>query len=234
MTMLFAPETGERRYLLSGMRKMIAQKMVRSLHDAAQLSFHAEADITALLDRRRALAEQGRRISVEDFVLCAYARVLAGHRIFNATIEDDLVIEHGPVHVAVAIASPSGLMTPVLRDADRASLDSLAAQRIDLVARAATGAVKVSEMKGATATLSNLGRSRVRFFTPVLNHPQTSILGIGTVDDSLALDPAGQPVARHRLGLSLTVDHRLIDGAPAAAFLNEICDRLEDFGHGAD
>lgn len=234
MTMLLAPEVGERRYPLAGLRKMIAQKMVRSLHEAAQLSFHAEADITLLLDRRRALAEQGRRISVEDFVLCAYARALAGHRVFNATIEDDLVIEHGAVHVAVAIASPSGLVTPVLRNADHAGPGTLAAQRADLVARAAAGAIKVAEMKGATATLSNLGRSRVRFFTPVLNHPQTSILGIGTIDDNLALDSAAQPVVRHRLGLSLTVDHRLIDGAPAAAFLNEVCDRLEDFGRGGD
>jgi len=233
-TLVAATETEGRRYPFAGIRRLIADKMTRSLQESAQLSFHAEADITRLIERRRDLAVRGRKISLEDYVIASFARTLADHRMFNATIEDGHVTEHEAIDLAIAVASPIGLVTPVLRGADRLDVDTIAALRSDLVARAASGQIKVAEMKGATATLSNLGRSRVRFFTPILNHPQTSILGVGAVGESPVLDAHGQLAVRRSLGLSLTVDHRLIDGAPAARFLDEFCDRLEGFAHETD
>ncbi|MDE2411886.1 MAG: 2-oxo acid dehydrogenase subunit E2 [Sphingomonadales bacterium] len=225
-------EAKSRTYALTGIRRMVAQKMVRSLAEAAQLTFHGEADITRLQTWRRDQAAAGRRISLEDVVLWAYVRALAEQPLFNSTLDGDSVTEHSSVALAVAITSTSGLVTPVIRGAERLDLDGIAAARSDLVDRAKVGGISVAEMKGASSTLSNLGRSRVRFFTPILNHPQVAILGVGMIGEGLGLTADGTVEARQSLGLSLTVDHRLIDGAPAAAFLGTVCARLEGVAHG--
>src|SRR3546814_10588586 len=131
------------------------------------------------------------------------------------------------VHIAVAIAAPDGLKTPVIRDACTKTVEAVAAERKDFVARAIARKLQVSEMKGGTATISNLGMSRVQHFTPILNSGQMVLLGMGTITPRLALDADGKLVERKMIGLSLTVDHRVGDGARAGRLLTRLCEEIE-------
>ncbi|MFV3077416.1 2-oxo acid dehydrogenase subunit E2 [Niveispirillum fermenti] len=214
---------------LKGVRGVIAARMMDSLHHSAQLTYHAEADISALLDQRREWKQAGLKISVEDCVIHALARVLAAFPAFNGVLEDGLFTPSAGLDLSVAITTPGGLMTPVLRGASTLSLAGIAAARADLVARAQAGKLAVSQMRGGSFTLSNLGTTRVRFFTPILNRPQVALLGLGRVDPVLVPDGAGGGRTVQRLGLSLTADHRLLDGYPCGQFLEGLCHAVERF-----
>ena len=230
MTQVAAPLEGVREIRLGGVRKFIAERMRESLAGTAQLSFHAEADITRLLELRAGWKAALIGVGIEDCLVAVLARALALQPDCNGTANADSVTLHDAVHIAVAIAAPDGLKTPVLRDVATKPLAQIARERCDLVDRARDKKLQVSEMKGATATLSNLGASRVRFFTPILNSGQLLLLGIGTAEIRPAFDATGAVAARTFLGLSLTVDHRIIDGEPAARLLTSICEQLESFG----
>lgn len=212
---------------LAGVRGAIAAKMAKSLQTAAQLSFHAECDVTDLLALRSRLNAAG-RCGVEDLLILALCRALRAHPGLNGHVMDDRIELRAAIHVAVAIALPGGLMAPCLFDVQDMDLARIAAARADLVARARNGALKVSEMTGGTITLSNLGQSRVTYFTPVLNLPQIAILGVGRARDQLVDRGDGHPAKRTLMGLSLTVDHRAVDGGPAAAFLTALCEEIEN------
>lgn len=214
---------------LKGVRGVIAARMMDSLQQSAQLTYHAEADIAALLVQRQAWKERGLKISVEDCVIHALARVLTDFPHFNGTLEDGLLTPSPVLDLSIAITTPGGLMTPVLRGATSLSLVEIAAARADLVARAAAGKLAVSQMKGGSFTLSNLGTTRVRFFTPILNRPQVALLGLGRVEPTLMPDGDGGVRVAQRLGLSLTADHRLLDGYPCGQFLEALCHALEQF-----
>lgn len=214
---------------LKGVRGVIAARMMDSLQHSAQLTYHAEADISILLGQRQAWKEQGQKISVEDCVIHALVRVLADFPHFNGTLEDGLFTPSATLDLSIAITTPGGLMTPVLRDAGSLSLVQIAAARADLVSRANAGKLAVSQMKGGSFTLSNLGTTRVRFFTPILNRPQVALLGLGRVEPVLLPDATGGVRVAQRLGLSLTADHRLLDGYPCGQFLERLCHALERF-----
>lgn len=214
---------------LKGVRGVIAARMMDSLRDSAQLTYHAEADIAPLLAQRQAWKEQGLKISVEDCVIHALVRVLADFPHFNGTLEDGLFTPSPVLDLSIAITTAGGLMTPVLRGASSLSLVEIAAARSDLVARANAGKLAVSQMKGGSFTLSNLGTTRVRFFTPILNRPQVALLGLGRVEPVLLPDGTGGVFLAQRLALSLTADHRLLDGYPCGQFLERLCHALEQF-----
>lgn len=214
---------------LKGVRGVIAARMMDSLQQSAQLTYHAEPDIAALLVQRQSWKERGLKISVEDCVIHALARVLPDFPHFNGTLEDGLFTPSPVLDLSIAITTPGGLMTPVLRGATSLSLVEIAAARTDLVARAAAGKLAVSQMKGGSFTLSNLGTTRVRFFTPILNRPQVALLGLGRVEPILMPDGDGGVRVAQRLGLSLTADHRLLDGYPCGQFLEALCHALEQF-----
>jgi len=214
---------------LKGVRGVIAARMMESLRQSAQLTYHAEADISALLAARRRWKEQGLAISVEDCMIHALAGVLARFPAFNGTLDDGVFTPSSTLDLSIAITTPGGLMTPVLRGASGLSLSEIAVARADLVARAQTGKLAVSEMKGGSFTLSNLGTTRVRFFTPILNRPQVALLGLGRVDSVMVPDASGGSCVAHRLGLSLTADHRLLDGYPCGQFLEALCRAVEQF-----
>lgn len=203
--------------------------MMQSLAGSAQLSFHADCDISALMAKRQAWKAEGRRVSLEDCLVAALADTMAEYPEFNGSVEGDVLALQDGVDVSVAISVSGLLLTPVVRDADRLPLDQIAAKRSDLVGRAGSGQLKTSEIVGGTTTISNLGRTVVRFFTPILNKGQLTILGIGRVADRLVLGPKGEIETRSEIGLSLTVDHRFIDGDPAARILASICSTLNDF-----
>jgi len=219
-----APVPGPLR--LAGARRVIAQRMVQSLAASAQLTYHTDADITDLMARRAAWKARGAKMSVEDCAIAALAGALAAQPQSNGTLQEDVLTLSESVDVSIAISTGGALLTPVVRNAERLGLAELAAARADLVSRARSGTLKVSEMKGGSTTLSNLGLTAVRHFTPILNGGQLTLLGLGRIEPRLTRGVDGELCERLTLGLSLTADHRVIDGEPAGRLLGDICDRL--------
>jgi len=211
---------------LAGARRVIAQRMMQSLATAAQLTYETEVDITELLARRSAWKAAGLRIGVEDCAIAALARALGAHSQLNGVTDGEVLKLASAVDVSVAISVGDALMTPVIRDAARLDLAGIAAARANLVERARAGRLQVSEMKGGTTTISNLGLTVVRHFTPILNGGQLTLLGLGRVETRLARNAVGEIVDRQTLGLSLTADHRIVDGEPAGRFLGVVCELL--------
>lgn len=213
---------------LRAMRKMIADKMRESLTTTAQLTHHAACDGTVLAARRAALKDAGSEVSVQDLLLHDIIATLRQHPALNATLEQGEIRMSESVHLSVAVALDDGmLVAPAIFDAQAMSLDALAAARRDVTARARTGKLSVKEMTGGTITVTNLGLSRVHFFTPILNVPQVAIIGIGGRVEKLVQTSDGKLESRSFIGLSLTFDHQAVNGAPAADFLTALCRRIE-------
>ncbi|WP_036231907.1 2-oxo acid dehydrogenase subunit E2 [Marinobacterium litorale] len=213
---------------LRGMRGMIADNMRRSLDEAAQLTHHAECDATELFATKQRLANQGIKVSIEDLVAQAVITTLGEHPGLNGRVEGKEIRLHDAIHLSLAMALPGNLLAaPTLFNAGELSLMERSAARKELAQRAKENKLSVPEMTGGTFTLSNLGLSRVQFFTPIVNLPQIAILGIGEtrlqprVMSDLSVEP------RRVMGLSLSFDHRAVDGAPAAAFLTDLCNLIE-------
>ncbi|SMX30094.1 Dihydrolipoyllysine-residue succinyltransferase component of 2-oxoglutarate dehydrogenase complex [Pelagimonas phthalicica] len=214
---------------LRGARGMIADKMTASLQEAAQLTHHARADMTALLAAKARLKSEGTALSVEDLLMGAVIRTLKKHPDINGRVQGREVHLSETVDLGVAIALPGNLLAaPAIFGAESMSLAELNAARRDLVQRANTNKLTVPEMTGGTFTISNLGLSRVEQFTPIINTPQIAILGIGRSVETPVRD-GDSLIWKPYAGLSLTFDHRAIDGAPAAAFLTDLCAEIEDF-----
>jgi pyruvate dehydrogenase E2 component (dihydrolipoamide acetyltransferase) len=218
---------------LSNIRKIIAQRMVESLQQAAQFTLTASADATAIMACRRIVKERREQlgiadININDLVAYATVRTLIEHPYMNACFLGDKIREYESVHLAFAADSPRGLMVPVIRFANDMSLNELAAAGKDLATQVREGKVPPDLLSGGTFTLSNLGAFGVESFTPVLNLPQVAILGVNTITQRpVAQD--GETVLRPHIGLSLTIDHRAVDGAPAARFLQDLCGTIANF-----
>jgi len=213
---------------LKGMRKMIAAKMLESLQTTAQLTHHAECRLDALKARRAELKAEGSAVSVQDLLLLKVIETLKAHPGLNATLDGEVIEHHAAVHLGLAIPLPGDLLVaPALFDADRLDGEGLYQARKALADKALAGKLSVKELTGATFTVSNLGLSRVHHFTPVLNPPQVAILGVGGIQRRLELGPSGELVEVEWTGLSLTFDHRAVNGAPAADFLDDLCRRIE-------
>ncbi|RIV86011.1 2-oxo acid dehydrogenase subunit E2 [Aurantiacibacter zhengii] len=213
---------------LRGPRRMIADKMVASLREAAQLTHHATAQASALVAAKQSCADAGENVSIEDLVMFATIRTLADFPQLNARLVNQEVHTGPQVHLSIAIALPGDLLVaPAIFDAQDLSLTELRAARQDLARRAKVNKLTVSEMTGGTFTISNLGLTRVEHFTPILNIPQVAILGLGRMVERPVNCADGSIAFAPHLGLSLTFDHRAVDGAPAAAFLTALCITIE-------
>lgn len=213
---------------LKGVRGMIADRMVESLRTAAQLTHHGNADATALLAEKARLAEVGTKVSVEDLLMLAVIRALKQHPDANGRVEGREVQLSNSIDLSVAIALPGNLLVaPAIFGAGDMELAELRAARQDLAARAKTNKLSVGEMTGGTFTVSNLGLTRVEHFTPIINAPQICILGIGCLTDRPVRGEDGGIDLRPHVGLSLTFDHRAINGAPAGELLTTICVEIE-------
>ena len=208
---------------------MIADKMLASLQGAAQLIHHARADMTALLAAKAKYKAQGVALSVEDLLMGAVVQTLKHHPDINGTMQGREVHLSSGVDLGVAIALPGNLLAaPAIFGAGDMTLPELRSARRDLAERARTNKLSVAEMTGGTFTISNLGLSRVEQFTPILNTPQIGILGVGCAVET-AVREGDALVWKTFTGLSLTFDHRAIDGAPAANFLTALCETIETF-----
>ena len=217
----------------SGIRRAISKSMSTSLHTMAQLTHNTSFDATAILNYRKTLKAAGgdyAGITLGDIVLYAVSRTLLNYPDLNANMLDDNSIRRfNHVNLGVAVDTPRGLMVPTIFHADEMSLLEISKAVKELAAECRDGAINPDKLSGGSFTVSNLGNMGVESFTPVINPPQTGILGVcGTVDrvrkgkdGGIELYPA--------MGLSLTYDHRAVDGTPAAKFQKELCTNLEQF-----
>ncbi|HOB09242.1 MAG: dihydrolipoamide acetyltransferase family protein [Limnochordia bacterium] len=218
---------------LSNIRKLIAKAMHQSLANSAQLTLNTSFDATAILEYRQRLkaapAALGlENITLNDIILFAVAKTLPGYPELNAHFLDNTLRVFKNVHLGIAVDTDRGLMVPTLFDANRKSLDELARQAKRLISQAKSGSVNPDELQGGTFTVTNLGTLGIESFTPILNPPQTGILGVCAVD--YKVKPVdGEYVHYPAMALSLTIDHRAVDGAPAARFLQELKQNLENF-----
>lgn len=209
---------------LRGMRKVIAERMHQSLQGSAQLTITSEVDVSQLIDRRQAVRQEF-GATYTDFIVQACAHALRQHPRMNATLEDGTLRLNRGIHVGVAVALDEGLIVPVVRDTDRKSLEEIAGEAKTLAEKARAGQLTLEDVSGGTFTVSNLGMYGVDAFTPILNTPQTGILGVGRIVEKPAMY-RGEIAKRSTMVLSLTFDHRVIDGAPAGAFLQTVADLL--------
>lgn len=216
---------------LTGMRKAIADNMHASLQNTAQLSLASEVDVTEslrFLDLVRAQykKDESVRISLNDIVMLAVSRALKRFPIMNSTQVGNEIVLHESVGMGIAVAIPDGLIVPVLREADRKGLLQIAAEARVLIGKARTNSLSMEEVTGGTFTITNLSSSTVNNFTPILRPPETGILGLGRVLKKPVVFE-GEIVIRSMMGLSLTFDHRVVDGAPASEFFDLLYSYLE-------
>ncbi len=218
----------------SKIRSAIAQAMSTSLSASAQLTHHHSFDATNILALRKGLKENAERlrlpnITLNDFILFAVSRTLLNHPDLNAHIVDGNVLRRfRDVHLGVAIDTPRGLMVPVIFYANRKSLSEIAVEAKELAKQAQAGTINPDLLQGGTFTVSNLGALGVEMFTPILNPPQTGILGVCNIVNRLK-EAGGEYKPYPAMGLSITYDHRAVDGAPEARFAQELISNLENF-----
>jgi pyruvate dehydrogenase E2 component (dihydrolipoamide acetyltransferase) len=196
---------------LTGMRGAVARAMMDSLLQTAQFTLHRRIDATGIEEFRKASDKQ---YSVNDVVLVAASRILLRYPYLNATLTDDVIRQWPVVNLGMAVALSEGLVVPVIHSADQATPQQIATTARDLAARARSRKLTTRDISDGTFTVTNLGAYGVDGFTPIVNPPQVGILGVGRIH-------------RGELTLSLTVDHRAVDGAPAARYLAELSEAIE-------
>ncbi len=213
-----------------GMRKVIAERMYASLQSTAQLTMDMDVAMDDCVRLRTQLVEEwsdeGVRPSYTDIVMKAVAKALLGHPRMNAQFSDTELTLRGEVNVGMAVALEEGLVVPVLRHVDQLGLKEIAMESSRLAAAAREGSLGLDDMAGGTFTVSTLGMFGVDSFTPILNPPEAGILGVNRLRDSVRWE-GETPVRQKAMTLSLTWDHRALDGAPAAQFLASVRDYLE-------
>ncbi|MGG3885276.1 dihydrolipoamide acetyltransferase family protein [Brevibacillus panacihumi] len=216
---------------LTATRKVIAERMTQSWRDIPQVTLTREVDVTQLRKAFEVLAadaaEQGIRVSMTHFLILLVAQALKRHPVVNAWYQNQELTYHSHVHMGVAAAVPHGLLVPVIRQACRLSLVEIASALQELTAKAKEQRLDATEMQGGTFTISNLGMMQVDGFTPILNSPQTGILGIGRVTDKPVFI-GDDLVNRSMITFSLTFDHRAMDGVDAAQFLQTLASFCEE------
>ena len=216
---------------LSGIRQIIAERMTMSVQTNASVTLHTEVDATSLVELRELfgekLQEQGVKLTYTDLIVKIIANALREHPRLNATLADEGIHMLGDINIGVAVALEDGLVVPVVRNADKIGLASISEQIKNLAEKARNNQLTPGELQGGTFTLTNLGNFGVDAFTPIINPPECAIIGVGRIlkkpvvhNDEIAI--------RNMLTLSLTFDHRVVDGAPAAQFLQTVSQYIQN------
>lgn len=218
---------------LPNIRKVIAKSMHQSLSTMAQLTLNTTFDCSKLQALRASLKAGAEKlglanITLNDMVLFAVSRVILNHKDLNAHYLDDTMRYYNTVNLGIAVDTKRGLMVPTVKYAEKLTLNELAKASKSVITEAQEGTINPDKLKGASFTITNLGSLGIESFTPVVNPPQTGILGVGTITKRIK-EVNGQDVTYPAMGLSLTFDHRALDGAPAAKFLKELVNALENF-----
>lgn len=217
---------------LSGMRRTIADRLLASKTQIPHFYLTLEVDAAPLAKLRKdlnAAAESAGtpKVTVNDFILLAAARAAAAHPKVNAAFAGDSIVEYADVNLSVAIAVEDGLITPVIRRADKLSLRGISSSVKDLAARARSKKIKPEEYQGGTLTVSNLGAYGIDSFYAIINPPQAVILAVGAIVKKPVVNARDEIVVGQRLSISLSGDHRVVDGATAAEFLASLRQSLE-------
>jgi len=211
---------------LSPMREVIAKRMVESLQTMAQVTLMTKAVVDGLVDiRDEILKERGLRVTYTHLLVKIVATLLRKHPLLNATLEGDKIKVLDEINIGVAVAIDHGLIVPVIKSADKKSLEEIAKEADELARRAREGALTPDEVSGGTFTITNLGMYNVDCFTPIINPPEVAILGVGRIYKEPVVIGDELKIA-NVMCLSLTFDHRVIDGHTAAMFLKDLADVL--------
>jgi pyruvate dehydrogenase E2 component (dihydrolipoamide acetyltransferase) len=215
----------------AGIRRLTAERMFQSVHSSAQVTLVAEVDATEAVRMRTQLLpewekEDGVRLTFTDMIVRACGKALREHPALNATLAGEEILLREEVNVGIAVDADGALVVPVLRSVDVKPLRVIASESRDLVARARRKAMSVDDASGGTFTVTNLGTYGIEFFTPIINPPESAILGVGRIAERPAVYK-GEICKRSLMYLSLTFDHRLVDGRPAAEFLQRLRELLQ-------
>jgi len=210
----------------AGMRQAIADHMVESLHNIAKLTMMIEVDMTELVTLREQVKADF-DVTYTDFLVRAVAGTLKRHPIMNATLIGNEIHQLESVHIGVAVALQDGLIVPVVRDADKKTVREIAREVRRLAEGVRDGTLSVDEVMGGTFTITNLGNYSIDGFTPIINSPEAAILGVGRIAERVVIHD-DQIARRKMVVLSLTIDHRLIDGAAGAEFMQSLKELLEN------
>jgi len=226
------PGAGDEVVPVTRMRKIIAQRLSDSMFSAPHYYLTVAVGVDELLaSRARMNAGRQKKLSMNSFLMAITGRALARHPQVNTSWNGDTLIRHSSADIGLAVAMPEGLITPVVRDCGRKGIVAIDTELADLVERARAGKLAPQEYAGATFTISNLGMSGIDEFTAVINPPGSAILAVGAARKEAVVDDSGGTdaiVVRQRMRITLSCDHRVIDGAVGAAFLRELADMLED------
>jgi pyruvate dehydrogenase E2 component (dihydrolipoamide acetyltransferase) len=212
---------------IAGVRKVIFKNMHLSLATQAQLTLHTEASAEAMMRLRSRLNAAGAKVSYNAVLVKVIAQALKQHPLINASVEGEVIKVWRQVHVGVAMDLGRGLIVPKVRNAEGKSIREISADIDRLVEAAKAGSLSLDDLTLGTFTLTNLGAWDIDDFTPIVNHPESAILGVGRIVEK-PVARNGQVVIEPRLSLSLSFDHRIIDGASGAAFLRTIKDMVEE------
>jgi pyruvate dehydrogenase E2 component (dihydrolipoamide acetyltransferase) len=212
---------------IAGVRKVIFKNMHLSLATQAQLTLHTEASAEAMMRLRSRLNAAGAKVSYNAVIVKVIAQALKQHPLINASVEGEVIKVWRQVHVGVAMDLGRGLIVPKVRNAEGKSIREISADIDRLVEAAKAGSLSLDDLTLGTFTLTNLGAWDIDDFTPIVNHPESAILGVGRIVEK-PVARNGQVVIEPRLSLSLSFDHRIIDGASGAAFLRTIKDMVEE------
>jgi pyruvate dehydrogenase E2 component (dihydrolipoamide acetyltransferase) len=224
-----APVPGEvERIELTSIRKTIARRLTEAWQIPV-FQLQASADMTRANALVARLRDDGTKATVTDVLTKVCAAALMRHREVNAQYSEDAILRYPTANVGIAVAAPQGLVVPVIRSAERLRLAEIAAARAEVVGRARENKLQRSDLEDGTFTISNLGMYRVERFTAVLNPPQAAIVAVGATEER-AVPVDGEVVVRPLLTLTATFDHRAVDGAPAADFLQTVKELLEEPG----
>ncbi len=221
---------GDTRIPHTAIRKVIARRMLESKQTVPHFYLTVEFEIDALLAARQAIntiaEKKGTKVSVNDMVIKACAKALRDHPDCNASWAEDEMIQYGAVDISVAVATDRGLITPIVRNADMKGLAQIASEMKDLAARAKVGKLKLDEFQGGGFTISNLGMFGVKDFAAIINPPQAMILAVGAGEERVVARK-GQMVIRTMMNCTLAVDHRVVDGALGAQYLQTLRSYVE-------
>jgi pyruvate dehydrogenase E2 component (dihydrolipoamide acetyltransferase) len=222
----------EHRVPFTGIRKVIAKHISDTFYTAPHVTLHSEIDMTDCVSLRQHVLPviekvNGYRVSFNDILIKAVGHTLTKHPNINISLDKDEIVYHSHINIGMAVAVDAGLIVPVLRNVNELSLTNITSEAKTIVQQARIGSLLPDQLKGSTFTISNLGMYAVDGFTPIINSPNAAILGVGriqkkavVIDDEIKI--------RSMMTISLSFDHRIIDGAPAAAFLTDFKDSLEN------
>lgn len=205
---------------ITNIRRLIAKRMVYSKNISAPVTYFKEIDISLLLEKKKKM-----NVSFNDLMVWLVAKALSKHRYLNSSLLENEIILYEDINIGIAVNSTFGLLVPVIRNVDKKSITYISREIKEVIKKIGERKIIPDDLYGGTFTITNLGMLGIKFFTPILNQPQAGILGIGSISDKLSMKEDIIKITPI-ISLSLTCDHRIIDGASAAEFLNtlnELC-----------